>query len=135
MGRVVRNHASTVTKFAAVGVLNTFIDAGLFAALVSTNSAPPVVANVISYSVGMLNSYLVNRIWTFRKTANPQIRPELFRFMAFNLVMLALSSAIVWQLTPRLGVILAKTIAVFLTFVFGYTVNRYFVFSARSKLA
>jgi putative flippase GtrA len=129
------NHVSTVTKFATVGVLNTVVDAGLFAALISTTSMAPVVANVISYSAGMLNSYILNRVWTFRKSSNTQMRPEFVRFVCFNLVALALSSAIIWQESSTLGVFRAKALAVLVTFVFGYAVNKYFVFSQKSESA
>ena len=50
----------------AVGVLNTSIDFVLFTVLVNGAGWAPVPANIVSYGTGIVNSFVVNKFWTFR---------------------------------------------------------------------
>ena len=54
------------SKFAAVGVLNTFV--GLLTIYMAKwiFSLDDVTANIIGYSVGLAVSFLLNKSWTFR---------------------------------------------------------------------
>ena len=54
-----------ITRFTVVGSVNTAIDLSLFALFVSFLHWSVVPANVISYSTGILNSFLMNKFWTF----------------------------------------------------------------------
>lgn len=53
-------------KFALVGVVNTLIDFAVYA-LLTTIGVNYILAQWISYSAGILNSYVMNRKWTFEK--------------------------------------------------------------------
>ena len=52
--------------FALVGVSNTVINFIVYTILV-TISMPYLLANVIGYGVGMINSYLLNKYFVFQK--------------------------------------------------------------------
>ena len=80
-------------KFAVVGVVNTLIDYGVFALLAQVLFVNVYLAQVISYSCGILNSYIWNRSWTFR-SENRFFGPTLVRFLALNLCMLGISTAV-----------------------------------------
>jgi putative flippase GtrA len=55
-------------KFGIVGVLNTGVDWVVFYLLAnSLLNDEKTIAKVISFMVAMLNSYLFNTIWTFKK--------------------------------------------------------------------
>ncbi len=56
-----------VVKFGLVGVLNTAVDLGLYYVLTRWLGfgSLPVVAKMISYGTGVVNSYCWNRVWTF----------------------------------------------------------------------
>ena len=59
-------------KFGVVGLLNTGLDLGLYFLLtrgIAVFAALPVLAKAISYSVGTLNSFFLNRGWTFHSSA------------------------------------------------------------------
>jgi putative flippase GtrA len=58
-----------VVKFALVGLSNTIITLGVYGGLVHLG-ANYMVAAVIGWSVGALNGYTWNRIWTFRVGAH-----------------------------------------------------------------
>jgi putative flippase GtrA len=82
-------------RFGAVGLLNTALDLGLYTLL--TRSLPllasaPVLVKGFSYAVGVLNSFFLNRAWTFHSAVG--IRSALPRFVLVNLVGLVLNTTV-----------------------------------------
>ncbi len=53
-------------KFMAVGVVNFLVDLGVLTLLHSVIGIPVVPSNIVSYSCGVVNSYILNRYWTFK---------------------------------------------------------------------
>ena len=115
-------------KFAVVGVANTLIDYGVFALLAQLLGVNVYLSQVISYSCGVLNSYVFNRSWTF-KSQSRFFSPTLVRFLVLNLVMLAVSTGLLALLMQfGLGKLLAKAGSVAVTMVLSFLVNRLWVF-------
>ena len=116
-------------KFAIVGVANTLLDMGVFWLLSVLLGINPYISQVISYSCGMLNSYIFNRSWTFRSQAK-FFSPALLRFIILNLIMLGISTGLLFVLLDILAVpkIIAKVGATIITLVISFVVNRLWVF-------
>lgn len=53
-------------RFAIVGVGNTLVDLAVFTLLAQFLEVNVYLAQVLGYSAGTLNSYILNRSWTFR---------------------------------------------------------------------
>ncbi len=53
-------------KFQCVGVVNFIVDYGVLTLLNTVLGWPVGIANTISYSCGIVNSFLLNRYWTFK---------------------------------------------------------------------
>jgi putative flippase GtrA len=115
-------------RFAVTGVLNTLLDVGIFGLLTWLTSIPAPVANVISYSCGLCNSFVVNQRWTFSVVPDGSSWRQFGRFLAVNLISLCVSTAMVWQLASSLGVMPAKLAAVLATYVLGFYLNKKLVF-------
>ncbi|MDQ6600630.1 GtrA family protein [Bacillus salipaludis] len=77
-------------KFAIVGAVNTSIDFSVYAFLTWFN-VNYIVAQCISYSAGVLNSYIMNRKWTFEQKGKGSKR-EFFTFLGVNLITLVMTS-------------------------------------------
>ena len=58
-----------IGRFSIVGVLNTLVDLAVFMLLVKLLSVPLVPANLLAFAVALANSYVLNRLWTFRDSA------------------------------------------------------------------
>ena len=117
-------------KFALVGVANTLLDCALFLVLVYLAGLRPAPANIISYSCGVLNSFVLNKHWTFKATRNQGVlHRQLAVFVLVNLVGVGLATVIVWKLADPLGPPLAKAVAVGGTFAWNYATSRHLVFS------
>ena len=79
------------------------------------SSGRAAVANVVAYGAGMLNSFVLNRLWTFR--AAGQVAQHALKFIALNAATLAASTAIVlllvdWAGWPALAVWLPLTLGI-----------------------
>jgi putative flippase GtrA len=91
-------------KFALVGLLNTGVDVAIFSLLVWLGISY-LAAQIISYSCGAANSYLLNKLWTFRSCGVSYA--EMVRFAVVNLVSLGISVALLALLHDRAGMGLA----------------------------
>jgi len=85
---------------------------------------PPLAAaaNLLAYLAGMVNSFLLNRSWTFRAAGNAW--PQAMRFAAVNLFSLAMSTLASFALVdvlhyPSLAVWVPVTVVVVLVNYFG----------------
>lgn len=93
--------ARSATRFAIVGLTNFVVSFTVF--YVCFNYLPEAIqrhtpdgalANVLAYLAGMVNSFLLNRNWTFRAVGNPAI--QAVRFCVLSLSSLALSTAVMF---------------------------------------
>ncbi len=119
----------TLVRFATVGAITTILDVVLFGLLAVGMDIPPVPANVVSYSCGIITSFALNRTWTFGigRSAGGAER-HAFRFVLSNLAGLLLSSGLVAVFTLLLPDFVAKLISVPLVFIWNYSVARFWVF-------
>ena len=111
----------SVTRFAVVGCTNfvvsftafylsfNYLPGGAVAALTSlfgsggapTHPPQAAVANVIAYLAGMINSFLLNRNWTFRASGNAL--PQAVRFAIVSLFSLTMSTVVTFALVDVLA--------------------------------
>lgn len=114
-------------KFGLTGVMNTLVDYGVFLVL-SYLSVDVYLSQVVSYSCGMLNSYVINRSWTFGSQKR-FFSMQMLRFIVVNLSLLLLSLGVLW-LGTRLGYgkLISKLGATVVTLAVGFVVNRLWVF-------
>ena len=121
-------------RFCVTGGLNTLVDFAVFFLLTSSLNWPVIPSQVLSYSAGILNSYCINRRWTFQ-TRNRFFSREMLLFIGVNLAVLGVSVLSVWALTSRigLGVLLSKLCTTALTMVLGFILNRLVVFRNRAS--
>jgi putative flippase GtrA len=127
------NRLAQMFKFGLVGALNTGVDFIVFTLLTAGGMAY-MAAQFISYSCGVLNSYLLNRSWTFRGAAK-RSGGEIFRFVAVNLAALATASVILNWLygLSSLPLIVCKLVATAASVAINYAGSRYWVFGSETK--
>lgn len=114
-------------RFAVIGGINTSVDLSVFAALTALATLPPDRANGISYSCGIVSSFLLNRGWTFGDVRGG-IAEQVTRFIVVSLASLLLSTLIVTGLSAILPALDAKFISLPLVFLWNYSMTHRFVF-------
>jgi len=94
----------SAARFAAVGMLGTFIDFTLFFAAQVFLNLPILAVNVVSYSAGIINNYYFHRTWTFAVRPQKAVTKQFTLFVMISLMALAINSMVVFTLKPLLAV-------------------------------
>jgi putative flippase GtrA len=115
-------------RFCTVGVGNTAVD---FTAFFFLNLAgmPYMLAQVLSYSSGIVNSYYLNRKWTFRVPRKANFT-EVAKFITVNGLSLLVASGLLYILhdTNHLNLWLAKIAATGIGTAVNFMGSRIWVF-------
>ncbi|MPM16488.1 hypothetical protein SDC9_62869 [bioreactor metagenome] len=147
----VKQTAGQFLKFAVVGVLNTLVDFAVFQAL-NLLLGWVYAAQVAGFTCGVINSYLWNSNWTFRKERTKSFR-EMSLFLLVNLLSLGVSLGVMWLCREVFGVTntwaagwmpvalsgfvkgdtIAKLIATCFSIVVNYIGNKLLVFNGKGK--
>jgi putative flippase GtrA len=116
-------------KFALVGLLNTGVDVAIFF-LLTWVGTQYVVAQIVSYSCGAGNSYLLNKFWTFRSSGLSYA--EIIRFITVNLVTLGISIVVLSLLFETAGMELpmSKALATVSALAVNFLGNKLWVFKS-----
>jgi putative flippase GtrA len=114
-------------KFSFVGLLNTGVDVVVFFLLTGIG-VPYLTAQVVSYSCGAANSYLLNKVWTFRSSGLSSA--EGIRFVIVNLASLGISVVVLRLLhdTAGLDLTVSKAGATVSSLAANFLGNKLWVF-------
>lgn len=115
-------------KFCLIGAVNTGVDFTAFTVL-SNMGVILLVAQSVSYTCGVLNSFLLNRTWTFRGCA--QSSGQLIRFLALNLGTLTITYGLLVYFHNSLAwpLLVCKLVATGASLVINYLGSRLWIFS------
>ena len=137
------------SKFAVVGVLNSGVDFGIlnFLMLITgvSSGAGFLSFKSVSVTLGVINSYLWNKYWTFKTSNSADARREFMAFMVVTLIAVGVNVAgadvivnvigapigFSTKLWANIGVISGAGLTLFTNF-FGY---KFFVFRKPSAVA
>lgn len=121
-------------KFAGVGCLNTFIDWAVYFTLVKIFPGESALfyalAKGFSYFCGIVNSFFLNRCWTFGAGKEESFEGvRFFKFVLVNAVGLGINSLSIYEFL-HLGAsqLLALFLATAIAFSFNFTLSKVWVF-------
>lgn len=126
-----RKNLLQLVRFCIVGIGNTSIDLSVFFVL-TFGGVPYLIAQVLAYSAGVVNSFLLNRKWTFQ-VEGKTTWGEMSGFLLVNLSSLLLSSLSLFILydTCHMQLWLSKVAATGICMLVNFTASRHFVFNVR----
>ncbi|MCK5057005.1 MAG: GtrA family protein [Candidatus Aminicenantes bacterium] len=121
-------HILQFVKFNIVGIMNTAVDFAIFA-LLTVLGLHHMIAQVISYSCGIVNSYLWNKFWTFKQKREFS-SAEALKFLIVNIISLGVSLVFLYIFRDRAGlsVLVSKLIATLFSLVVNFIGNKFWVF-------
>ncbi|MDD4803004.1 MAG: GtrA family protein [Syntrophomonas sp.] len=121
-------------RFCTVGLGNTSVDFAAFFIL-SWAGIPYLLAQVLSYSAGVLNSFIFNRKWTFKVTGKTNLA-EIMKFIFINSFSILVSSCMLFILHDinSLNIWLAKIAATGIAITVNYLGSRIWVFAANRPI-
>ncbi len=117
-------------KFNLVGVLNTVVDFLIYTLLTEVFGWAYLFAKTVSYSCGVVNSYIWNSRWTF-KAEQKRGKREFLLFLLVNLVSLGVSLGIMHACKNWLRIesdFWCNIIATPIALVVNFLGNKLFVF-------
>jgi len=116
-------------KFGVTGIINTAIDWGVFTFCNEILNIAPAIAQPIGYTIATVNSFFMNKNWTFGKRKNYN-KAEILKFITVNLISLSISTLGVLLLHNYFGLseYTAKIIMSVATIIINYFGNKLFVF-------
>lgn len=121
-------------RFCLVGFGNTVVDFAVFFVLTALRTAH-IPAQLLSYSAGLCNSFILNRTWTF-KAAGSFFLPQLGRFIVLNGLSLLISSGLLYLFCDikHLELWLSKVLATAASMVINYLGSRIWVFAVSPSI-
>ena len=123
------NALHQVCKYGIAGGIGACIDFGLYSLIISFTSINFLIANAISFSLGTLAVYYLQKNWTFQYQSEKNA--FLFtKFVSVVIVTYLLNNLILIICVEFLHMnpIIAKVVQIIISFIWGYTSNKKFVF-------
>jgi putative flippase GtrA len=118
-------------SFAAIGVVNTCIDFGVFVVAVEVLGLPIVLANVLSWSIAVSGSYVMNTYTTFAAESGRTLTSRAYgRFVASGIIGLVANTATLVLASYFVPVLVAKLAAIGVSFLVNFTLSHILVFGA-----
>ncbi|MDT8441488.1 MAG: GtrA family protein [Desulfuromonadales bacterium] len=141
-----QSRLTTVSRFGAVGVINTLIDFGVFNLLVwlfGVLAGPGLLAcNAVAFVCANLNSYFCNKQWTFGDDKAVSVH-QYTRFMLVSLGGLLINSLVLYLLVDLavwpsradswLWVNFAKACATLFSLAWNFIMYRLLVFQVATR--
>ncbi|TIU47838.1 MAG: GtrA family protein [Mesorhizobium sp.] len=120
-----RSTGSKIARFALVGLVNTAIDLAGFSLLLKLH-VPPLAANVLSWSVAVIFSFVANGFWSFERNHAIRLHDAFLRFVtAGALISLGVSSLSIALFAGITGVWPAKIGGVIVAAVLNFLAARW----------
>jgi putative flippase GtrA len=116
-------------KFCAVGVTNTIITLIVFYLINKVLKVNYIVSTSVSYLCGVLNSYYLNRRYTF-KDKNSKVLSQFTRFTTVNLVSLSVNLILMYLFVDLfyLDSMIAQVISTIATTLLNFVGSKLIVF-------
>ncbi|TPI31763.1 GtrA family protein [Mesorhizobium sp. B3-2-1] len=120
-----RSTGSKIVRFALVGLANTAIDLAGFSLLLKLH-VPPLSANVVSWSIAVIFSFVANGFWSFERNHAIRLHDAFLRFVtAGALISLGVSSLSIALFAGIAGVWPAKIGGVIVAAVLNFLAARW----------
>lgn len=122
-----------IIKFGLVGIVNTVITLTIVFLLTHLFRIPYIIANVVGYVLGFINSYIMNRKWTFHSTGS--VNSEAPRFvMTFIIAYLIQLCVLIFLIrVVSLREETAQLISMVIFTVVNFLGNKLFTFNERCR--
>lgn len=111
-----------LASFVGIGVMNSLIDAGIFAVLVSVVGIAPLPAHVVGFLAGASNSFVMNGTITFGRSIGEIANLRLIlQFALTILVQFLFATGVFWAVLYASGMpYVAKFVSIALTTILTF---------------
>lgn len=116
-------------RYCVVGLINTLVTLGVIFVCMKLFKISYVYSNAIGYIAGVINSYVLNKLWTFNSSNS--VAKEFVRFVAVFIICYGIQLVVLLLMTELLDlqVELSQVIAIFVYTLINFLANKYFVYT------
>jgi putative flippase GtrA len=119
-------------KYGISGGVGAVIDFSLYTLIITTTQLNFLIANFISFSLGTIVVYYFQKNWTFQYNKKPQdyvitkfISVVIITFILNNIILIICVNFLL------INPISSKIIQIIISFFWGYSINKIFVFKVK----
>lgn len=125
---IYKEEITRITRFCIVGLLNTTVFFLLFFLFFNIISLNYLLSSTIAYLLATVNSFMINRSWTFESYGEKN--KKFIKFVIVNLVSIGVNSLMIFILVELfcLHPWLAQFLTICVTTCINYTGNRFWTF-------
>ncbi len=115
-------------KFIVVGTMNTLISFFIFFVCLTMLQCNYLITLVISYVIGVLNSYFCNSTWTFEK--NYTCGKQFVKFILVYILTFIINFFLVFLLVDaiKISVLVSQGISLFVVSIVSFMAHKYWSF-------
>jgi putative flippase GtrA len=127
-----------IASFGAIGVINALVDYGVFYLLVllvlipngvAGDTVPTALVNVCAWAVAVTGSYIMNSKLTFKAHTGGELSFKKYgEFALAGVVAMIVNTSVLLIAKSFMPLLLAKLVAVGVSFVVSFAVTRFYVF-------
>ncbi len=135
-----RKEFKRFAKFAIVGAAGSVTDFTVLNVMIQVFGASILLANTISFSIAVIQNFVLNRVWTFPESRSRDARKQMVQFVVVSIVGLTINLMVVmvvhhaldemWMswFGPKVGYTIsynfAKAFAIGVVLFWNFTANR-----------
>ena len=118
-----------IFKFVIVGGISTIIDWAVYYVLYNYLHVPPLLANILSFSISVIYNYNASVKWVFNVNKEKNKKRMFIEFMIFSIIGLLLTELFLFIFINLLNMnaMLAKVIATAIVMVFNFITRKIFL--------
>ena len=113
-----------------IGGIASFIDIVIFLFLFESLQIHYLLANLISFSIGLVTNYLLTIKWVFTQKSSKKRSYEFFQYFLVAIIGLLFAQLILWLCIDIfiINALISKIIATLIAFIWNFLARKYYVF-------
>ena len=117
-------------KFAIVGVINTLINLAVLYIFTEFLGIYYLVSAIFAFIVANINSFLLNKIWTFKENIKHKAASRYIKFVVVSVIALVVNLIFLYAAVEyfKLWYMFAQVLAVILNFLINFFGNKIWTF-------
>ena len=116
-------------SFAAVGLVNSAVDYGIFLLAYERAGLPLIPANVVAWVVAVSGSYVMNSYFTFAAESGRQLRSRAYgAFVLSGVAGFVANTSVLFLASYAMPVRFAKIVAIGASFLVNFSLSHFVVF-------
>lgn len=119
-------------KYCLVGGTGAIIDFVLYGSIIYIFNTNYLISNLFSFTFSTLIVFYLQKNWTFRYTTNKNLK-TFNRYFQAVIVTYILNNIILIILIELMyfDLLISKVLQIFISFLWGYNINKYYVFNKK----